>query len=619
MEKDFSEEGVTFTANSPYAKLVSVPIRRVRMKNGFWKPRMEANSRRAIPKMLSLLKEHGVLDNFLIASGKIEGERRGLRFTDSDLYKWMEAFAFDLETNTESANRDTLKEIIAIVSDAQEENGYLNTYFIGEKKSERFLHLEWSHEFYCAGHLIQAALAHYRATGSSKLLEVARRFADYLVATFGPGKRRGFSGHPELEMALVELYRTTQDQRYLNFTGYLLEQLGFQSLTEIKGHAVRATYMTSGAADYYAETGDAEVLGVLEILWQDMVRGKIYITGGVGSRYAGEAFGEPFELPNLRAYSETCAAIGNFFWNWRMLTIIGETRFADLMERILYNAFLAGVSLDGVRYFYVNPLASLGNHTRQEWYECTCCPPNVQRMLASLPAYFYSVSHNSVWVHLYDNCQANLQLQDERRISIMQKTKYPWNGSIDITVSPKPESLFNLFLRIPSWTPKASVCVNDEELPNPEPGKYFRIEREWTEGDRVHLKMDMPTVLYDSDPHVWENRGRVAVLHGPLVYCFESVDNPDVPLFDFELIIDRERPERSFTLEFRPDLLGGITVLKGKGLAPYPGQPKDPLYCPLGKRQRLSMREIEVLAIPYYAWANRDPSQMIVWVPYVFS
>jgi len=350
---DWKDQGVVDTSTSTHCRLHPVPIRAVRIEGGFWKPRIEANRCKGMPRLLELLEEHGVVDNFRRISGRRKVRRRGPLFTDSDLYKWMEGAALALQSREDPRLRDTLDHIIDDVLSAQGEDGYLNTYFVDERAGERFQRLETDHEFYCCGHLIQAAVAHYRATGQTKLLDGARRFADYLATVFGPNKRQGKSGHPELEMAMVELYRATGDRRYLDFAGFLLDQLGFTSLSGMEGHAVRAAYACCGAADYYAETGDRAYGEALERLWEDMVEGKIYITGGIGARYAGEAFGEPYELPNFRAYAETCAAIANIMWNWRMLLIAGEARFADLMENTLYNGFLSGVSLDGTRYFYV--------------------------------------------------------------------------------------------------------------------------------------------------------------------------------------------------------------------------------------------------------------------------
>ena len=618
---NWSDQGVIHTSNSPHCRLHSVPIRAVQIDQGFWGPRMKANRERGIPRLLELLEEHGVVDNFRRLSGRKKVKRRGALFTDSDLYKWMEGAAFVLQSQGDPELGKTLEGIIDDVLAAQGEDGYLNTYFVDERAGERFQRLETDHEFYCCGHLIQAAVAYYRATGQTKFLDGARRFADYLITVFGPDKRQGKSGHPELEMAMVELYRTTGDRRYLDFAGFLLDQLGFTSLLGMEGHAVRAAYACCGAADYYAEIGDNSFGQTLERLWEDMVEGKIYITGGIGARHAGEAFGEPYELPNFRAYAETCAAIANIMWNWRMLLVTGEARFADLMERTLYNGFLAGVSLDGTRYFYVNPLASsfgvnvrAGDTGRQEWYGTTCCPTNVVRMFASLPGYFYSTSAEGIWIHLYDNSRLDWHLEGGQDVSIVQRTQYPWEESIEITVNPESSAHFALFLRIPGWCQEAKVVVNGAEVSKvPQPGNYLKLERIWSPGDKVELEFSMPVTPVEAHPRLRENTRSVAVMRGPIVYCIEGVDNPDIPVLDVQLGVNPKSSERMFVHEFRPELLGGVTIVRARASMPT-NQFRKPLYWPLQEHKPEPRREAQVTLIPYYAWANRGPSPMQVWI-----
>ena len=613
---NWKDQGVVYPSISTYCKLHPVPIRAVRVEEGFWKPRIEANRCRGIPRLLEFLEEHGVVDNFRRISGRREVRRRGPLFTDSDLYKWMEGVAFALQSQEDPKLGDALDYIIEDVLSAQGEDGYLNTYFVEERAGERFQRLETDHEFYCCGHLIQAAVAYYRATGRTELLEGARRFADYLTEVFGPDKRQGKSGHPELEMAMVELYRTTEDRKYLDFAGFLLDQLRFTSLSGMEGHAVRAAYACCGAADYYAESGDRAYREALERLWEDMVKGKIYITGGIGARHDGEAFGESYELPNFRAYAETCAAIANIMWNWRMLLIEGEARFADLMETILYNGFLSGVSLDGTRYFYVNPLASSSGTERRGWYDCTCCPTNVVRMMASLAGYFYSTSPEGIWIHLYDNSRLDWHLQGGQDISILQKTRYPWEGDIEITVNPGTRAHFALFLRIPGWCREAKVRVEGKGVLTPQPGSYLKLERTWSPGDVVHLEFPMPVTLIEAHPRLRENLGSLALRRGPIVYCIEGVDNPGIPVLDVQMLVDPKSPERTIAYEFQPGLLGGVTVLRARALMPV-NQSRKPLYRPLRERKPEPRREVQITLIPYYAWANRGPSPMQVWIPWM--
>ena len=615
------EAGVVSTEESPYCQLRPIPIRAVTMLPGFWKARMDVNREHGIPNLYRLLEEQGVLDNLRRISGRKNVERRGAFWTDSDLAKWMEAAAFALQSEPDPKLRKMLDEAIDDLTAIQREDGYINSFFTGEsrKLSGRFRNLPMEHELYCAGHLFQAAVAHYRATGDSKFLDAATRYADFLVATFGPGKIEQADGHPEIEMALVELYRTTgaagasvpiyRDKReYLDLAGFFLEVQKFAERQYIEGHAVRAGYLACGAVDYFAETGDEKTMEALERLWADMTQKKMYITGGVGSRYEGEAFGWPYELPNERAYAETCAAIASIYWNWRMLAIKAESRFADVMERTLYNGFLSGVSLDGWHYFYMNPLACYGDYQRQEWFGCTCCPTNAVRMIASMPGYFYSTSDEGVWVHLYDNSRLHWRLHDGTKLTLDQITDYPWDGQVEITVIPEATAEFALFLRIPSWCESASVSVNHGPPSGVSPGDYLKLERKWRRGDIVHLDLPMPVVLKEADPRVKVDFGMVAIQRGPVVYCLESKDNPDVPIRDAELMVDED-----FTAEFKPHLLGGVTVIEGKGVYACPDQDRGALYRPLDG-MRLEVQEAELRAIPYYAWANRGPSNMAVWL-----
>lgn len=603
------DAGVVMTNESPYSKLKPVPIRAVEMRPGFWKSRMEANRQTSIPRLFDLLEEHGVLDNLRRITGRKKVERRGPFWTDSDLAKWMEAAAFVLQSEDDSKIRRMLDTAVDELTAIQREDGYIHSFFTGELADQRFRNLPTEHELYCAGHLFQAAIAHYRATGAAKFLDAAIRYADYLTTAFGPGKIEIADGHPEVEMALVELHRTTGNEKYLDLAGFFLSVQKFAEKQSIEGHAVRAGYLASGAADYYAETGDEKTKNALERLWSDMVYGKMYVTGGIGSRYEGEAFGLPYELPNERAYTETCAAIASVMWNWRMLSIEGECRFADEMERALYNGFLSGVSIDGGEYFYMNPLACYREYQRVPWFGCTCCPTNVVRMIASIPGYMYSTSDEGVWVHLYENSKLEWELPSEDSFTIEQKTGYPWDGEVKIAVSTEEPLDFSLFLRIPGWCESVSVQVNDEAAHGAAPGEYLRLDRTWRQGDVVRLAMEMPVSLQEADPRVREDAGSVAIQRGPVVYCLESVDNHGVPIRDAEIAVAEE-----MTAEHEPHLLGGVTVIRGKGVYPKPDQDRGPLYRP-SDGVRLEFEEIDLKAIPYFAWANRGPSDMKVWIP----
>lgn len=633
--RTWSEQGVLANYKSPGVKLHSVPVRAVKLGSGFWAPRLEANKKRSLPSLLTLLEEHGVVDNFRRLSGRKKVERRGPLYTDSDLYKWMEAAAFVLQSEDDPQLRSSLKRMIDEVAAAQGKDGYLNTYYAKERAKERFTNFRHGHELYCLGHLLQAGIAYYRATGERQLLEIGIRFADYAISQLGPGKKPAFAGHPEIEMALVELYRTTGERRYLEFADYLLNSerpglklnprdiaytfsgVPFASREKFEGHSVRAMYASSGAADYFAETGDAALMKTLERLWQDLTTHKMYLTGGVGSREVGEAIGEPYELPNEQAYTETCAAIGNYMWNWRMLTITGDARFASVGERALYNGALSGVSLVGDHYFYRNPLSALGRTERKPWYDTTCCPPNIQRTLASLPGYFYSTSAEGLWTHLYHNSQLNWQLENGRKIQVTQATDYPWQNTVQFIVSPESESHFKFFLRIPEWSNRTVIRVNNEgEQEISQPGSYFALNRLWKPGDQVRLTFEMPVKLIEANPRVRDSYGRIAIERGPLVYCLEGVGDAQPSPFDVSLLIG-ENPTQNFTPEFRADLLGGVTVIRAKAIAADKPHSQEPLYHALNERPGAGGKQVEVMLIPYYAWANRGPSEMEVWLPWV--
>jgi DUF1680 family protein len=597
-------------------KLKPIPVSAVKMGDGFWKARMDANHERGLPALLKRLEDHGVIDNFMLASGRKKVERKGPYFSDSDLFKWMEGAAWDLISYPDPKRKAQLNRVIDEVVAAQQPDGYLNTFFQGELANQRFRNLPLEHELYCAGHLFQAAVAHHRATGEDKLLECACRYADYLTTAFGPGKRQETDGHPEIEMALVEIYRATGKREYLNLAGFYLSTLEPEYGPKLKGHAVRALYTLCGEADYYAETGREVSKEIIDRQWKDLVSTKMYVTGGVGARGQGEAIGEPYELPNEQAYSETCAAIASVMFNYRMLAVHGESKYADEMERALYNGMLAGVSLSGDAWFYVNPLAEHGGRQRQEWWGCTCCPTNMVRMLASLPGYMYSVSDEGVWVHLFDDSKVTYHLADGTPFTLKQKTKYPWDGSVEITVGLDAPKEFTVFIRRPSWS-SPSFVVGFDGLKLGEACRsngYEAIRRTWKPGDVIKVEMDMSARLIECDPRVRENLGSVAVQRGPVVYCAESVDNPTAVIRDLEIA------SNEFESVFDAGTLGGVVKLTGRGRTPMdPNGDRAPLYRQLGRalgEDYARMHQVPLVLIPYYAWANRGPSQMTVWMPY---
>jgi DUF1680 family protein len=624
---DGRDAGIVDTRHSPYARQHGVPVRAVRMGAGFWASRMAVNAERSIPTLLDLLEAHGVVDNFR----RLSGQKNVPLFTDSDIYKWMEAAAFVLQSGDRPALRTAIDRLTGEILAAQEPSGYLNTYWTGERASQRFTEQTRGHELYCLGHLIQAGIAYYRATGNRKLLDGGIRFADYLTANFGPQGRPALTGHPELELALVELYRTTGERRYLDFAGYLLSGvererlhlsdrdvrymfsgIPFTSRQYFEGHAVRAMYASSGAADYYLETGDAAYRQTLERLWRDLLNHKMYLTGGVGSRAAGETIGEDYELPNAQAYGESCAAIGNMMWNWRMLLATGESRFAEVMERALYNGINSGMSLDGTLYCYRNPLESAGEQIRNPWYDTTCCPPNLERTLAQLPGYLYSTSTRGIFVNFYHSSELDWRLETGTGLKVSQNTGYPWQNVVRLVVTPAKAEEFSLYLRIPDWSAATRVSVNDAPAPQqPKAGTYLEIRRLWKPGDRVTLELDLRSRVVAANPLVRENVGRIAVERGPLVYCLEQPDQPGVRLFDLAFT----GVAAPFREEFRPDFLGGVLVLHHNGVVTERPLADDPLYGSLGTIGKAAWKPAALTMIPYYAWANRGPGAMEVWVP----
>jgi len=565
------------------------------------------------------MEETGRIDNFRRASGKIKGPFRGFYFNDSDVYKWVEAASLTLAYEHDADIKRLVEIVVEEIVAAQDEDGYLNTYFVFEKRGERWSNLRDMHELYCAGHLFQAAIAHYRATGERRLLDSALRLADHIAGIFGPGGREGVPGHPEIEMALVELYREAGRREYLELakrfidlrgrgliggSPYHLDHAPFREMEELTGHAVRALYLCCGAADVYMEVGDAGLREALERLWRDLVERKMYVTGGVGSRHEGEAIGEAYELPNERAYAETCAAVANVMWNWRMLLMTGEARFADVMELALYNGALAGISLSGDRYFYVNPLADRGRYRRSRWFPCACCPPNIARLLSYLPGMIYSTSPQGIWVHIYAAGRARLEVGGVE-VELVQRTDYPWSGAVEVEVRPSHVDEFSLLLRVPGWCREARLEVGGVEA-RPRPGVYAEVRREWEWGDVVRLDMAVEPVLLEAHPHVTCNTCRVAIARGPIIYCLEQVDNPGCDVWDLAILPD------SLRAEYRRDMLGGVVVVRGRGLALDASAWSGKLYAPLS-RVEVKAREVEFTAVPYYAWGNREPGPMIVW------
>ena len=614
--------GVTQTEGSAAARVHSVSPASVTVLDGLWLQRTEANRTCGIPMLFERLEEHGVVDNFRRRSGKVV-DRRGFWFTDSDLYKWMEAASWSLSAGSDSTVEGMLDAAIDAVLAAQETDGYLNTSF---DPGERFPDLSWSHELYCAGHFFQAAVAHHRVTGRTELLDTAERLADLLCSEFGPGRRDDRDHHPEVETALVELYRETGAARYLDLAAYFLDRLPHAGWHEMSGHAVCALYYATGLTDLAVETGDPTIRVEVERLWESMVGEKSYVTGGVGGRWVSESLGRAYELPNEGAYAETCGGVAAVQWAWRMLTLTGESRYVDQLELALHNAFLAGVSLGGDEWFYANPLVSravgeehpfIGEKLPEQiagpfplrrlpWRDVTCCPPNANRMLASLSGYLYGFDGDGLWVHMYVASRVRAA-----GFVLLVGTDMPWDEKVEIEVEGAPDGEASLVLRIPAWSNAPTATVNGDAVPGVASGSHLRLRRRWTVGDRVGLDLGMGSVLVECNPRVAENRGSLALRRGPLVYCLEGFDNPGVDVLDVAVSAGADlRPT------LRPDLLGRVVVLTGPGsvpAAPWAGS----LYRQASSVRspvEVGWRHVDLTAIPYYAWANRGLYPMTVWL-----
>ena len=636
---------VATTANAPAAPTAAaavalhpVPLGASRIRGGFWFERQEANRRQAIRTGYEKLETSGNLRNLRIAAGTEQGEVKGPIFMDSDVYKWLEAAGWEYGREADEEVLGWIREVTAVVAAAQAEDGYLDSVQQVRGKGERYVDLPWSHEHYCAGHLFQAAVAVHRSTGETGLLDVAVKLADHLVATFGPGKVEEVDGHPVVEMGLVELYRETGTQAYLDLarwfvdargTGiierlhgkeptYFSDRVPVREQTSPEGHSVRAVYLTAGAADVAAETADGDLLAALTRQWEGMLASKTYVTGGIGSRWDWEQFGDHHELSPDRAYAETCAAIGSVQWTWRMLLATGESRYADLVERTLYNAFLPGVSLAGTEYFYVNALQLRHGahaeeersvaHGRRPWFDCACCPPNIMRTLSSLDAYLATSSEAGIQLHQYATGTVEA---DGAALSV--STDYPWDGAVRIEVTDPGAGEWELALRVPGWAEGAVADVAGERLDAPA-GEYLRVRRTWTAGDVVELTLPMTVRVVEADPRVDAVRGCVAVERGPLVYALEQADLPEGLVADDVRV--RVAEVRDARAEHRPDLLAGVTVLQlpvHRALSAG----TVPLYRPAGDEPAPQAEEEGLLvpAVPYYAWANRELGAMRVWLP----
>lgn len=616
-----------------------VPFTSVKVSDSFWGQRLKASREVTIPLAFSKCEETGRYRNFELAAHPSDTTKvTGYSFDDTDVYKTIEGASYSLQTYPDKQLAHYMDSVLDIVAAAQEPDGYLYTArtmnpkhpheWAGSKRWEKVEEL--SHEFYNLGHMVEGAIAHYQATGSRKFLDIAIRYADCVCREIGDGEGQvvRVPGHQIAEMALAKLYLVTGDQKYLDQAKFFLDKRGYTSRKdeysqahkpvieqdEAVGHAVRAAYMYAGMADVAALTGDTSYVHAIDRIWDNIVSKKLYITGGIGATNQGEAFGKNYELPNMSAYCETCAAIGNVYVNYRLFLLHGDAKYYDVLERTLYNGLISGVSLDGGGFFYPNPLESMGQHQRQPWFGCACCPSNICRFIPSLPGYVYAVKDNQVYVNLFMGNEAELKVGG-KKVILHQETRYPWDGHVTLTVDKNAAGTFAMKIRIPGWVrnqvvpsdlytysdgkrPGYSVKVNGEVVTSALEQGYFTIERKWKKGDRVELQLDMEVRTVKANGKVEADRGRMAVERGPIVYCAEWPDNS----FNVLSLLMNQHPQ--FEVVERPDLLYGLNQIK------TPVQTLE-----YDEQGRLVVKDQELTLIPYYAWAHRGPGNMAVWLP----
>lgn len=615
-----------------------VPFTSVKVTDNFWGQRLQASREVTIPLAFSKCEETGRYENFVKAAHPSDTYKvEGFSFDDTDVYKTIEGASYSLQTYPDKKLQKYIDSVLVIVAGAQEPDGYLYTARTMNPKhphnwagKERWVAVEnLSHEFYNLGHMIEGAVAHYQATGKRNFLDIAIKYADCVCREIGngPQQKKYVPGHQIAEMALVKLYMATGDKKYLDQAKFFLDTRGYTSRKdtysqahkpvveqdEAVGHAVRAVYMYSGMADVAAITGDSSYIKAIDKIWDNIVSKKIYITGGIGAHHAGEAFGNNYELPNLSAYCETCAAIGNVYMNYRLFLLHGDAKYFDVLERTLYNGLISGVSLDGGSFFYPNPLSSNGKYSRKPWFGCACCPSNVSRFIPSLPGYVYAVKNDQVYVNLYLSNKAELKV-DKKKILLEQETGYPWNGDIRLKITQGNQD-FTMKLRIPGWVrgnvlpgdlysyadnqkPAYQVSVNGQTVESDVNDGYLSIARKWKKGDVVEVHFDMIPRIVKANPKVEADHGRVAVERGPIVYCAEWPDNR----FNVHSILLNQHPQ--FKVTDKPELLYGIRQIT-----------TDAQALSYDKAGKLVTKDVELTLIPYYAWAHRGEGDMEVWLP----
>jgi DUF1680 family protein len=636
---------MTSFSSSPIQGNTQTPLRSsavahtaTRFQGGFWGSRLQALREQTLPAIYQQMQQAGHFTAFR------QDWHAGMHpipylFWESDISKWIEATSYSLAIQADAGLEALVDEAIAFLLTLQQPDGYLNLWFTQVEPEKRWSNLRDYHELYCAGHLIEAAVAHFQATGKRVLLDAVCRYVDYIDATFGEeeGKRHGYCGHEEIELALIKLYHATEEPRYLRLSRYFIEERGkhpphyfdveakergelpteFWASTyeynqshvpvreqhEIVGHAVRAMYLFSAVADLARELNDESLYETCEDIWNHLSSKRLYITGGLGSSEGNEGFTADYDLPNSSAYAETCAAIGLVMWSQRLLQLDADHRYGDVLEQALYNGVLSGISLDGTSFFYVNPLESHGKHHRQAWYKCACCPPNISRLLLSLGNYLYGVTETDILVHLYAQCTSTLMV-GSHKVIVHQETNYPWEGVVRFELEMDEPVEFGLHLRVPGWCHNVRLMLGEEEIPFQLRKGYASVTRTWQTGDSVVLSLDMPVERIYPHPAMSENAGCVALRSGPLLYCLETSDNP-LPLYQICIPANA-----SFEKQFVADLLGGIVVLSSEVRVLDAADWGNELY----RSEPPALKPYRLTAIPYYAWDHREAGEMKVWL-----
>ncbi len=615
-----------------------VPFNLVLVNDDFWTPRLETNRKVTIPYAFQKCEETGRIRNFEKAAGLMKGKHEGIYFNDSDVYKIMEGAAYSLRVYPETMMRLYLDKLITIMDAAQWEDGYLFTFYSVPQRQEEKLwtNVQSIHEQYCVGHMYEAAVAHYQVTGEKSFLNIAMQNADLICDTFNPGNRTDPPGHQEIEIGLCKLYRATGDEKYLDQAKFFLDQRGRKGKrgpkgdgglygqysqdhkpvteqTKAVGHSVRAAYLYTGMADVAALTGNMEYVKAIDAIWKDVVETKLYITGGIGAAGGHEGFGSSYELPNMTAYCETCASIANILWNHRMFLMNNDARYIDVLERVLYNAALSGISMKGDLFFYTNPLQSIGQHDRSPWFGCACCPSNVARFIPSVPGYTYAYKNNDVYVNLFISGQNTIETLNNK-IKLTQQTQYPLKGTVNISVEPEKSDTFGIYVRIPGWArnkpvpgnlykfqktghEEVALKVNGERIAFNIQRGFACIERKWQKGGTIELNLPMPVRRVIAHPNVTADKDKMALQRGPIVFCLEWPDNEGKVL---NLMI---RDDARLRTEYRPDLLNGVVVVTGNAQVVKRTNNGD--IIPAQNKQ--------FTAIPYYAWAHRGRGETAVW------